>query len=219
MALTYIQPNIVIFTFLTILHLQHTQGIPLPGPRPSPQVLPGQIPPHLASHPALSSVTQGRESALMQYAYNIQNRRGPSPSPLVLQNNQERNLQLVNQLSQQRSGQQTFIPGNGGHVTGSGAHSHTHGNENPEVRALHELNKYKGGQTSEAQNAYNPAPLTPSNPGHLHHHPPQGFGPSGIHPADDNEGEDIKKLKSLLNISGRPLPGNTATGYSGGMCI
>lgn len=201
--------RLILGLFLFLISSAH--GVPVPNPKP--QVLPGQIPVHLASHPALSSVTQGRESAIMQYAYNIQNRRGPSPSPLVLQNNQERNLQLANQLSQRRSGQQAFLPGNG--VNGNG---YSQGNTNPENRALDLLQKYKGQDGhghGQQQNSYNPAPLTPSHVhghDHSHYHQP-GVGPSAIPPGDENEGEDIRRLKSLLNLTGRPIGGSQNPNY------
>lgn len=197
----------------TLFLINCAQGVPVPDPKP--QVLPGQIPVHLASHPALSSITQGRESAIMQYAYNIQNRRGPSPSPLVLQNNQERNLQLANQYSHRRSGQQAFVPSNG--VNGNGGQGYSQGNENPENRALDLLQKYKGQDGQQQQNSYNPAPLTPSHVhghdhDHSHYHQP-GVGPSAIPPDDENEGEDIRRLKSLLNLSGRPVGGSQNSNY------
>ncbi|CAL8114372.1 unnamed protein product [Orchesella dallaii] len=219
--------TLVVFVTLST-YLEHVNGVPFPvQPGPGPGVLPGHIPPHLATHPALSSTINGKESQLLQYGYNSQNRRGPSPSPLVLQNNQERNLQFANQVSQQRNGR-PFLPSSAQAYGQGQGHGHQHGAENPEARALELINKYKGGGDQGQSSYNNPGPLThqhshgsfpqqgqSSYPSHSH----SGYSPQGLpgSAGNDNESEDIRRLKSLLNVQGRPgAQGTPAPGYGSG---
>lgn len=218
-----------VWSLLLVTLATLSSAMPVPSPVPVPQVLPGQIPSHLATHPALSSITQGRESALIQFAYNTQNRRGPNPSPLVLQNNQEQNLQLVNQFNTLRKGgQQAFLAG-GAAPLNPGVPPSIAGqqqqNQNPELRAFAEIQKYKNGGSSAAaqaaapqgapggQNNYAPVALTTAEASHYGFHNNQNGLPGGAH-EDDHEGEDIKKLKSILNLAsgGRPVQGSFGAG-------